>query len=484
MKRTDSGNEHQGSTLRVIIISGVAAIGGFLFGFDSGVINGTVDALQGAFNSDAVGTGFNVASMLLGCAAGAFFAGSLADRYGRKPMLLATAVFFIISAWGSGIAGSSPEFVIYRIIGGLAVGGASIICPAYISEIAPPQIRGMLTSLQQLMIVIGLFCAFLSNYIIAGAAGSAEALFWGGFNAWQWMFWVEIFPASLFLFSLLAIPESPRYLVAAGKSDKAEGVLASIIGNGRAGELVRQIQDTVSGRERPRLSNLFMDQSRKLYPIIWVGLGLSVLQQFTGINVVFYYGAVLWQAAGFTEADALMTNVINGSVNIAFTFLAIALIDKVGRRPLLLVGALGQSVMLGLMAIIFTTGDLSATGDLQLNEMQGLLALLAANGYIAFFATTWGPVMWVLLGEMFPNRFRGSAIAICGLIHWLANFTITLTFPVLLSAVGLGLAYGLYALFGLLAWFFVKYLVDETRGRTLEEMSLEQEHLEKELVTP
>src|SRR5690625_4431071 len=217
MKRTDSGNEHQGSTLRAIIISGLAAIGGFQFGFDSRVINGTVDVLQGtfntlqgAFNSDAVGTGFNVASMLLGCAAGAFFAGSLADRYGRKPMLLATAVFFIISAWGSGIAGSSPEFVIYRIIGGLAVGGASIICPAYISEIALPQLRGMLTSLQQLMIVIGLFCAFLSNYIIAGAAGSAEALFWGGFNAWQWMFWVEIFPASLFLFSLLADRKSTR----------------------------------------------------------------------------------------------------------------------------------------------------------------------------------------------------------------------------------------------------------------------------------
>lgn len=458
---------------RVLFLSSVAAIGGFLFGFDSGVINGTVDALQQAFDSDAVGTGFNVASMLLGCAAGAFFAGSMADKFGRRTVMIATAIAFVISAWGSGVAASSEFFVVFRILGGLAVGGASIIAPAYISEIAPPAIRGRLTSLQQLMIVIGLFCAFLSNYLIAGTAGGASLEHWGGFGAWQWMFWAEMIPASIYFIALLFIPESPRYLVAADRADEAESVLASMMPLEKAKELVARIRETVLERRKPKLSDIFVRESRRVHPIIWVGIALSVLQQFTGINVVFYYGAVLWQSAGFTESDALLTNVINGSVNIAFTFVAIALIDRVGRKPLLLIGALGQAVMLGLLAIIFATGDLTPAGELQLNETQGLFALLAANAYIAFFACTWGPIVWVLLGEMFPNRFRGAALAVCGLLHWLANFTITLTFPILLASIGLGAAYGIYAFFGLVAWFAVRTWVRETKGLTLEEMTEE-----------
>lgn len=467
---------------RVILLSAIAALGGFLFGFDSGVINGTVNALQQAFDSDAVGTGFNVASMLLGCAAGAFFAGSLADKFGRKPVMIATATAFIISAVGSGAAASSGQFVFFRIFGGLAVGGASVLAPAYISEIAPPDIRGRLTSLQQLMIVVGLFAAFLSNYLIAGLAGGASDILWAGFGAWQWMFWAEVVPATVFMVALFFIPESPRYLVAAGRDEEAESIIASMISRIKAKELVGQIRETFRERRKPRLSDILIEKTGRLHPIIWVGLGLAVLQQFTGINVVFYYGAVLWQAAGFTESDALLTNVISGSVNIIFTFLAIALIDKVGRKPLLLAGALGQAVMLGAVAFIFATGDLTPDGDLQLNATQGVMALIAANIYIAFFATTWGPVMWVLLGEMFPNRFRGGAVALCGLIHWLSNFTITLTFPVLLTSIGLGLAYGIYSLFGLIAFFFVKSFVDETKGKTLEEMSAKQNHIEDDIL--
>ncbi len=465
---------------RVILLAGVAALGGFLFGFDSGVINGTVDALQQAFDSDEVGTGFNVASMLLGCAIGAFFAGSFADKYGRKPMMILTAAAFIISAWGSGISGSSEQFVFFRILGGLAVGGASVLAPAYISEIAPPEYRGRLTTLQQMMIVIGLFTAFLSNYVIAGMAGGASEVLWAGFGAWQWMFWAEIIPASIFLIALFFIPESPRYLVASDKGEEAESVLSSMIEASRAKKLVEQIRETVTEQRKPRLSDMFIRKTKRLHPIIWVGLGLAVLQQFTGINVVFYYGAILWQSAGFTEADALLTNVISGAVNISFTFLAIALIDKVGRKPLLLIGALGQAVMLAVMAFIFQTGDLSPEGALQLSSTQGMWALIAANVYIAFFATTWGPIMWVMLGEMFPNQFRGAALAVCGLIHWLSNFTITLTFPILLASIGLGLSYGIYSLFGVVAFFMVRAFVKETKGRTLEEMSLEQEELEKE----
>ncbi len=460
---------------RVISLSVVAAIGGFLFGFDSGVINGTVGALQKAFDSDAVGTGFNIASMLLGCAIGAFFAGNLADKIGRKYTLLMAAAAFIVSAWGSGIAASSAEFVTYRILGGLAVGAASIMAPAYIGEIAPPHIRGRLISLQQLAIVLGLFMAFFSNYNIAQAAGGASETLWWGFGAWQWMFWVEIIPALLFFIFLLFIPESPRFLVAAGKDEKALKVLAGISNHETARRQVEEIRLTVFRERKPRMSDIFNAATGKLYPIVWIGIGLAMLQQFTGINVVFYYGSVLWQAAGFTEADALLTNVISGSVNVIFTFVAIALVDRVGRKPLLLVGALGQAATLGLLALIFAFGGKDASGGLELTGKSGLLALLMANLYIAFFATTWGPVMWVMLGEMFPNKFRGAALAVAGLAQWGSNFLITISFPVLLTSIGLGVSYGIYAAFGLVAFWIVRRYVSETKGRTLEEISMDEE---------
>jgi MFS transporter, SP family, sugar:H+ symporter len=469
--------EEEGHLGRVILASSAAALGGFLFGFDSGVSNGTVDALRTAFDSDAVGTGFNVASMLLGCAIGAFFAGNLADRFGRRPVMMTSAAVFIISAWGSGIAASSPEFVFYRILGGLAVGAVSILVPAYVSEISPSRYRGRMTSLQQLAIVIGLFTAFFSNYVIAGAAGGAAASHWWGYQAWQWMFWVEMLPASIFLVCLLLVPESPRYLVARGREAEAEKVLGLFGNAALAARKVADIRSTVMTERRPRLSDILTEHTGKIRPIIWVGLGLALLQQFTGINVVFYYGSVLWQAAGFTEADALLTNVINGSVNILFTFVAIALVDKVGRRPLLLVGALGQAVMLGAMAVIFATAQTNVDGGLQLTGTEGLLALIAANGYIAFFAFSWGPIMWVMLGEMFPNRFRGAALAVCGISQWGSNFLIAMTFPILLTTIGLGMSYGIYAAFGVVAFFFVRFFVVETRGKTLEDMSREQDEL-------
>ncbi len=464
-----SGNG--GSHGRVIFLSIVAALGGFLFGFDSGVINGAVEALQRAFDSDAVGTGFNVASMLLGCAAGAFFAGNLADKYGRKKVLIVAAMAFIISAYGSGASGSSGEFVFFRILGGLAVGAASIISPAYIGEIAPPRIRGRLISLQQLAIVLGLFFAFFSNYSLATIAGGASEVMWGGYQTWQWMFWVELIPASLFFILLLFIPESPRYLVAAGKEENAGRILARLTNWETAKAQVAEIKTTVFRERKPRMSDILNKITGKVYPIVWIGIAIAALQQFTGINVVFYYGSVLWQAAGFTEADALLTNVISGSVNVAFTLLAIYLVDRVGRKPLLMIGGLGQAAMLGLLAIIFATGAREASGGLQMDGTSGIMALVVANLYIAFFATTWGPVMWVMLGEMFPNKFRGAALALAGLVQWAANFLVTITFPVLLAYIGLGVSYGIYAAFGILAFFVVRRFLTETKGRTLEEIS-------------
>ncbi len=484
MEKTSNQLPGDANMGRIIFLSVVAALGGFLFGFDSGVINGTVEALQGAFNSDAVGTGFNVASMLLGCAAGAFFAGTLADKFGRKYVLIAAAAMFIISAWGSGISGSSAEFVVYRVIGGLAVGAASILSPAYIGEIAPPQIRGRLISLQQLAIVLGLFFAFFSNYNLASQAGSSSSELWLGFNAWQWMFWMELIPASLFFLLLLFIPESPRYLVAAGKASKALDVLASLTNKVLASKQVEEIKSTVVGQRKPRITDIINNTTKKVHPIVWIGIALAALQQFTGINVVFYYGSVLWQAAGFTEADALLQNVITGGVNISFTILAIYLVERLGRKPLLMIGGLGQALMLGILGLLFTFGSQPAA-DGQSIEMvgnNGIYALLAANGYVAFFAFTWGPIMWVMLGEMFSNKFRGAALAVAGLVQWLSNFLITITFPILLASIGLGVSYGIYAAFGVVAYFVVKKFVTETKGKTLEQISKEQEDILKTTV--
>ncbi|MGE9295908.1 MAG: sugar porter family MFS transporter [Puniceicoccales bacterium] len=454
----------------IILISCVAALGGFLFGFDSGVINGTVEALQLAFDSNQAGTGFNVASMLLGCAVGAFFAGRIADWRGRRTALLASAVLFAISSWGSGIAGSSIEFVIYRLLGGMAVGAASIISPAYISEIAPTKYRGRLGSLQQLAIVLGLFAAFLSNFILAKTAGGASGSLWG-FEAWQWMFWAELLPVAFFFGGLIFIPESPRYLVARGQLDKAAAILAKVGHANDAQKKVAEIAATLKKDQRPSLSDVIRPETKRLYPIVWVGIGLAAFQQLIGINVIFYYGAVLWKAAGFTEENALLINVIGGAINITSTFVAMALIDKIGRKLLLIIGSIGMAVFLGVLAVVFSQAGTNENGDLQLAGASGMVALVAANLYIVFFAISWGPVMWVLLGEMFPNQIRGAALSLSGLSQWITNFAVTITFPILLVGIGLGGAYGLYTAFAVISIFFAIKFVRETKGRTLEEMT-------------
>ena len=455
--------------LYILGISVVAALGGFLFGFDSGVINGTVGALNQAFHSSNLGSGFNVASILLGCALGASLAGTLADKFGRRAVLIVAAILFVCGSWGSGIAHGSLEFILYRVMGGLAVGAASIICPAYISEIAPSVIRGRLASLQQLAIVLGLFFAFFSNYLFAGAAGTAGSPFWFGFQAWQWMFWAEIIPAALFFIGLLFIPESPRYLVAANRSEIAHVVLRRL-GHPDPHKKVREIQETVRSDHKPRMSDLYDPVLKKVRPILWVGIGLAAFQQLVGINVVFYYGEVLWRAAGFSESNALLQNVISGAVNIASTFVAIALIDKLGRKPLLIFGSTGMALTLGALSWIFGSSALDANGKLALTGHTGLAALIAANAYIFCFGVSWGPVMWVMLGEMFQNQFRGAALSVSGFVQWISNFAITMTFPILLASFGLGGAYGLYTLFAAISILFVVKLVRETKGKPLEEM--------------
>ncbi len=453
----------------IILISCVATIGGFLFGYDSGVINGTVDGLKIAFKSDSIGTGFNVASMLLGCAVGAFFAGRFADVYGRRAVLLLAAVLFLVSAWGAGISSSSTEFVLYRVLGGLAVGAASVISPAYISEVSLARYRGRLSSMQQIAIISGLFMSFVSNYALAKAAGASTQPFWLGFEAWRWMFWVQILPAALFFIALLFIPESPRFLVAKGRKEAGLSVLTKLYGSVEANAKMREITASIEQDHPPRLSDLW--SQGRIRPIVWIGIGLAVFQQLVGINVVFYYGAVLWQAVGFSESDALLINVLSGALSVAACLLAMALIDKLGRKPLLWIGSLGMSVTLALMVLAFASGTLDASGKPALSDSMGIVAVVAANLYVMFFNFSWGPVMWVMLGEMFPNQIRGSGLAVAGLFQWLANFAVTMTFPIMLTGIGLAATYGLYALAALVSALFVFKFVYETKGIELEQMA-------------
>lgn len=453
----------------VIFISAVAAIGGFLFGFDSGVINGTVSALGNAFNSNSVATGFNVASVLLGCAVGALAAGPLADKFGRRAIMIITAIIFAISAFGSGISESSAEFIFYRLFGGLGIGAASVLAPAYIAEVAPPALRGRLATLQQLAIVLGLFAAFLSNYLIANAAGSAQNTLMLDIAAWRWMFWAELVPAILFLVGVLFIPESPRYLVAQGKVDDAKTVFSKI-SNDNVDAQISDVKSSLHSDKKPSIRDLFIDGSKKVHPIVWAGVALSVFQQFVGINVVFYYGSELWQAAGFDESQSLFINVLAGTTNIVSTFIAIALVDKIGRKPLLLVGSVGMFISLSALTYIFGSAGLDEAGKLALSDNMGTFALIMANLFVVFFGLSWGPVVWVLLGEMFNNRIRGAALAVAASAQWIANFAITMTFPIMLANIGLAGAYGFYALSALISIFFVAKYITETRGKTLESM--------------
>ena len=457
------------SLFYVIFISAVAAIGGFLFGFDSGVINGTVSALGNAFNSSSVATGFNVASVLLGCALGALAAGPLADKFGRRAIMIITAIIFAISAFGSGISESSAEFIFYRLFGGLGIGAASVLAPAYIAEVAPPALRGRLATLQQLAIVLGLFAAFLSNYLIADAAGSAQNILMLDTAAWRWMFWAELVPAILFLVGVLFIPESPRYLVAQGKVDDAKTVFSKI-SNDSADAQISDVKSSLHSDKKPSIRDLFIDGSKKVHPIVWAGVALSVFQQFVGINVVFYYGSELWQAAGFDESQSLFINVLAGTTNIVSTFIAIALVDKIGRKPLLLVGSIGMFISLSALTYIFGSAGLDEAGKLALSDNMGTFALIMANLFVVFFGLSWGPVVWVLLGEMFNNRIRGAALAVAASAQWIANFAITMTFPIMLANIGLAGAYGFYALSALISIFFVAKYITETRGKTLESM--------------
>ena len=456
---------------RVVAVSIAAALGGFLFGFDTAIINGAVDALAGnvsGFDLNVGLKGFAVSSALIGCAVGAWFAGPISNKYGRIPVMVVAAAMFLISSIGSGLAFSVVDLIIWRVIGGFGVGAASVIAPAYIAEVSPAKIRGRLGSLQQLAIVTGIFASLLTDALLAGIAGEAAAPLWG-LTAWRWMFISAALPALVYGIMSLRLPESPRYLVRKGEIERASEVLTTVTGTIDVKGKIKEITDTIDTERKESLRDL-LGSRFGLKPVVWVGILLSVFQQFVGINVIFYYSTTLWQSVGFDESSALLTSVITSVTNIVVTIVAILLVDRIGRRIMLLVGSVGMTVTLGMMSLAFSFGTLDAAGSVTLPDPWATVALICANGFVVFFGATWGPLVWVLLGEMFPNSIRAGALAVAAAAQWAANFFISTTFPAF-AEIGLTFAYGFYAFFALLSFFFVYFKVAETKGKELEEMT-------------
>ncbi|TWF94719.1 sugar porter family MFS transporter [Saccharopolyspora dendranthemae] len=456
------GAKHLG---HVVMIAGAAALGGFLFGYDTSVINGGVDAIQEHFGVGSALTGLTVSSALLGSAVGAGIAGGLADRIGRIRVMQLAAVLFIISAIGSAVPFAIWDLAIWRVVGGIAIGIASVIAPAYIAEVAPAEYRGRLASLQQLAIVLGIALSQLVNYALAAFAGGSASGMLGPIQAWQWMLGVAAVPAVVYLVVASAIPESPRYLVAAGKIDQARDVLAKIE-SGDADAKIAEIQEALGGERKPRLSDLRGKVG--LLPIVWVGMAIAALQQFVGINVIFYYSSSLWHSVGIDEESSLLLSLFTSIVNIIGTLVAIALVDKIGRKPLLVIGSVGMTVSLAVTGWAFSFAQVVGE-DAVLPPQWGVVALISASAFVLFFAASWGVVMWVLLGEMFPARIRAAALALGTATNWIANWLVTVSFPSMRDW-NLPVTYFIYAAFAALSVVFVVKYLKETNGRSLEEM--------------
>jgi SP family sugar:H+ symporter-like MFS transporter len=451
---------------RAIGLSVAAAVGGFLFGFDSSVINGAVDSIQANFELNSVITGFVVAVALLGCAVGAIIAGGLSDRWGRLRVMFLGAIMFFVSSIGSALTFSVPDLILWRVIGGLGIGIASVVAPAYIAEIAPRQIRGGLASLQQLAITLGIFAALLSDALLAWGAGGASEPLWLGLDAWRWMFLIGVIPAAVYGILSFTVPESPRYLISKGRADEAREVFSRLVPPADLDQTMTELTKAIEFDKETQGVTL-RGPVLGLQSIVWVGIILSVFQQFVGINVIFYYSTTLWQSVGFPESASLGISVVTSITNVLVTLIAIFLVDRVGRKPILLTGSVMMAVSLALMAVSFMFSTTGADGAVTLDAPWGPIALVAANVFVIGFGASWGPLVWVLLGEIFPSRIRGKALGVAAAAQWIANFLITVSFPAM-SSWSLPLTYGMYAAFAALSFFYVLIKIPETKGMELE----------------
>lgn len=452
----------------ILGISIVSAMGGLLFGYDWVVIGGAKPFYERFFeisNSPAL-QGWAMSSALIGCMAGAIFSGGLSDRYGRKRLLILSGAIFIVSALGTGAANHMTPFILYRLLGGVAIGMASNLSPMYIAEIAPSKDRGKFVSINQLTIVIGILAAQVANMLIArdvptGATDTDILNSWNGQQGWRWMFWAEIIPASLFFLLMFLIPESPRWLAKRGYTDKARSVLLKIGSTSFADQALNEISDSLKNDTRKvNYKALFAPGMKK---ILLIGIVLAVFQQWCGINVIFNYAEEIFSAAGYAVNDIMLNIVITGSVNLVFCFIAMYTVDKLGRRPLLLFGA-------GSLAIIY-----AVMGTLFFFEVKGLPLLILVILAIAAYSMTLAPVVWVVLSEIFPNRIRGAAMAVGTLALWSACFILTYTFPLLNDGLGASGTFWLYGVICVLGFIFILKKLPETRQKSLEQ-------IEKELI--
>jgi sugar porter (SP) family MFS transporter len=444
----------------------VAALGGLLFGYDISVTNGAISGLAADFRLGNALLGFAAAAALFGAAPGAMIGGRVADRMGRLAMMRLAAALIVACGLGTGLAGNIWTFIVFHTVGGLGIGVASVASPAYIAEIAPPQLRGRLGSLHQLGIVSGICGSLAVNWVPLHLAGGASGQLWCGLAAWRWTYLGEVLAATVYAVLILSIPESPRYLVAQHRFSDARRVLSKLLAQHDVQPTLNRIAETLQ-QERPPAWRDLRAPTGGLYPVVWLGVGLAVLQQFVGIAVIFFYSRVLWEAVGFGEASAFTIALVTSMVNVAITLVAIVLIDRVGRRRLLLFGSTGMALMLATLAVVFGHAPV-VDGRPILSGSAGLVALVTANLFVVAFAVSWGPVLWVQLGEMFPNRIRSAALGLSAGAQWVANWTITVTFPVLRQA--LGLTYAFYTLCAVLSFVFVWRWVRETTGVSLEDM--------------
>ncbi|MCF3105843.1 sugar porter family MFS transporter [Streptomyces roseoverticillatus] len=449
----------------VIFITAAAAMGGFLFGYDSSVINGAVEGIRGKYDIGSAALAQVIAIALIGCAIGAATAGRLADRIGRIRVMQISATLFTISAVGSALPFALWDLAFWRVLGGIAIGMASVIGPAYIAEVSPPAYRGRLGSFQQAAIVVGIAISQLVNWGVLNLADGDQRGHVLGIEAWQLMLGVMVVPAVLYGLLSFAIPESPRFLISVGKVDKAKAVLADVEGHGvDLDKRVAEIENAMHSEEKSTFKDLLGGKGGFL-PIVWVGIGLSVFQQLVGINVAFYYSATLWQSVGIDPSDSFLYSFTTSIINIVGTVIAMIFVDRLGRKPLAIVGSAGMAVSLALEAWAFS----AQAGDGSLPSAQGTVALIAAHAFVLFFALSWGVVVWVFLGEMFPNRIRAAALGVAASAQWIANWAITASFPSL-SDWNLSGTYVIYAVFAVLSIPFVLKYVKETKGKALEEM--------------
>ncbi|MEV0473728.1 sugar porter family MFS transporter [Streptomyces prunicolor] len=464
--QSGAGPAHPEHLAHVIFIAAAAAMGGFLFGYDSSVINGAVEAIRDRYDVGSTVLAQVIAIALIGCAIGAATAGRIADRIGRIRCMQISAVLFTISAVGSALPFALWDLAFWRVIGGFAIGMASVIGPAYIAEVSPPAYRGRLGSFQQAAIVIGIAISQLVNWGLLNAADGDQRGKLMGIEAWQVMLGVMVIPAVLYGLLSFAIPESPRFLISAGKLSRAHEVLREVEGDDiDLDARVAEIEHAMKSEHKSTFKDLLGGGGFFFKPIVWVGIGLSAFQQLVGINVAFYYSSTLWQSVGVDPTESFFYSFTTSIVNIIGTVIAMIFVDRIGRKPLALIGSVGMVVGLALEAWAFSY-DLV---DGKLPSAQGWTALIAAHVFVLFFALSWGVVVWVFLGEMFPNRIRAAALGVAASAQWIANWAITASFPSLADW-NLSATYVIYTIFAALSIPFVLKFVKETKGKRLEDM--------------